>query len=69
MAMGPFAAQDLAGIDIAMSSRHVLAALDRPGQRHPRVIDKIYGEGRLGQKTGAGWYRYDEKRNAQIDPK
>jgi 3-hydroxyacyl-CoA dehydrogenase len=33
MAMGPFAVQDLAGIDIAMSSRRVFAELDRPGER------------------------------------
>jgi len=31
MAMGPFAVQDLAGIDIAMSSRHVFAPLERQG--------------------------------------
>ena len=68
MAMGPFAVQDLAGLDIAMSSRHVFAQLDRPGERHPRTIEMLYAQGRLGQKTGAGWYRYDEKRNARIDP-
>ena len=68
MAMGPFAVQDLAGIDIAMSSRHVFAQLDRLGERHPRTIEMLYAQGRLGQKTGAGWYCYDEKRNARIDP-
>ncbi len=68
MAMGPFAVQDLAGIDIAMSSRHVFAALERPGERNPRVMEMLYAQGRLGQKTGAGWYRYDGGRNAQIDP-
>ena len=68
MAMGPFAAQDLAGIDIAMSSRHVFAPLDRSGSRTPRVIDMLYAHGRLGQKTGAGWYRYDESRRRHDDP-
>jgi 3-hydroxyacyl-CoA dehydrogenase len=68
MAMGPLAVQDLAGIDIAMGSRHVFAALERPGSRNPRVIDMLYAQGRLGQKTGAGWYRYDERRNALPDP-
>lgn len=68
MAMGPLAVQDLAGIDIAMSSRHVFAALERPGVRLPRIMDMVYAQGRLGQKTGAGWYRYAEKRNAQPDP-
>jgi 3-hydroxyacyl-CoA dehydrogenase len=68
MAMGPFAVQDLAGIDIAISSRDVFAALQRAGERYPCVMEKLYEQGRLGQKTGAGWYRYDEKRKAQIDP-
>jgi 3-hydroxyacyl-CoA dehydrogenase len=68
MAMGPFTVQDLAGIDIAMSGRQVFAALERPDGRYPRVMDMIYAQGRLGQKTGAGWYRYDEKRTAHEDP-
>ncbi len=68
MAMGPFAVQDLAGIDIAMSSRHVFESLARPGSRNPQVMEMLYAQGRFGQKTGAGWYRYDEKRNARIDP-
>ena len=67
MAMGPFAVQDLAGIDIAMSSRVVFAVLDRPGGRTPRVIDMLYAQGRFGRKTGAGWYRYEEGRQ-QDDP-
>jgi 3-hydroxyacyl-CoA dehydrogenase len=68
MAMGPFAVQDLAGIDIAMSSRAVFAPLDRTGVRTSRVMEMLDERGRLGQKTGAGWYRYDERRNAQVDP-
>jgi 3-hydroxyacyl-CoA dehydrogenase len=68
MAMGPFAVQDLAGIDIAMSSRHIFAGLQRPGTRQPRVIEKLYEVGRYGQKTGAGWYLYDAKRTPQPDP-
>jgi 3-hydroxyacyl-CoA dehydrogenase len=68
MAMGPFAAQDLAGIDIAMSSRHVFTALERPGTRAPGVMEALYERGRLGQKTGAGWYRYDDKRTRLPDP-
>jgi 3-hydroxyacyl-CoA dehydrogenase len=68
MAMGPLAVQDLAGIDIAMSSRHVFAPLDSPGTRQPRVMEMVHAKGRLGQKTGAGWYRYDETRKAQPDP-
>jgi 3-hydroxyacyl-CoA dehydrogenase len=68
MAMGPFAVQDLAGIDIAMSSRHVFTPLDPPGTRQSRIAERLFAKGRLGQKTGAGWYRYDEKRKALPDP-
>jgi 3-hydroxyacyl-CoA dehydrogenase len=68
MAMGPFAVQDLAGIDIAMSSRHVFAGLERSGTRMPRVMETLYERGRLGQKAGAGWYRYDDKRTRLPDP-
>lgn len=68
MVMGPFAVQDLTGIDIAMSSRHVFAPLEPPGCRHSQVIEMLHALGRLGQKTGAGWYRYDTQRKAQPDP-
>ena len=68
MALGPFATQDLAGIDIAMSSRTVFSQFEKPSVRAPRVIEKLYALGRYGQKTGAGWYRYDEKRNGLPDP-
>lgn len=67
MAMGPFAMQDLAGIDIAIKSRSAFAAIDA-GTRQSRVMESLFAQGRLGQKTGAGWYRYDENRNAQPDP-
>jgi 3-hydroxyacyl-CoA dehydrogenase len=68
MAMGPFTAQDLAGIDIAMGSRHVFVDVDTREGDDPRVIDVLYARGRLGQKTGAGWYRYDETRVPLPDP-
>ena len=68
MAMGPFAVQDLAGIDIAMSSRQVFSSLDDAGGRKPQIIDKLFEAGRLGQKTKAGWYRYGHDGKALPDP-
>jgi 3-hydroxyacyl-CoA dehydrogenase len=68
MAMGPFAVQDLAGIDIAMNSRSAFTAPEQNGGRQSRLMETLFAHGRLGQKTGAGWYRYDEKRRAQSDP-
>jgi 3-hydroxyacyl-CoA dehydrogenase len=68
MAMGPFAVQDLAGIDIALASRHLFVTQERQRRRTPRVMELLFAQGRLGQKTGAGWYRYDDNRSALPDP-
>jgi 3-hydroxyacyl-CoA dehydrogenase len=67
MAMGPLAVQDLVGIDISVSSVPLFAHLDRPGFRRPRVMEKLFTAGRLGRKTRAGWYQYDERGNRQAD--
>jgi 3-hydroxyacyl-CoA dehydrogenase len=67
MAMGPFAVDDLAGIDVGWRVRKENPQLSPPGERTPLVADKLYELGRYGQKTGAGWYRY-EGRRAVVDP-
>ncbi len=36
--------------------------------RQPFAEDKLCELGRFGQKTGAGWYKYDENRNQSVDP-
>jgi 3-hydroxyacyl-CoA dehydrogenase len=66
--MGPFAMADLAGLDVGWRNRR--SRLDRltPRERRCDILDRICELGRLGQKTGAGFYRYDEKRSAQPDP-
>jgi 3-hydroxyacyl-CoA dehydrogenase len=66
--MGPFAMSDLAGLDVGWRNRK--SRLDRltPRERACDLLDQVCTLGRLGQKTGAGFYRYDEKRNAQPDP-
>ena len=65
MAMGIFAVDDMAGIDVAWRVRQELGY---SGERRPLVADKLYELGRYGQKRGAGWYRYDEARKASPDP-
>jgi 3-hydroxyacyl-CoA dehydrogenase len=67
MAMGPFAVDDLAGIDVGWRVKQEYPQLHPPGQRAPLVADKLYDLGRYGQKTGAGWYRYDGRTPAS-DP-
>ena len=57
-AMGPFRVGDLAGLDIGWAGRKRRAA-ENPSAYQRVVADAICEQGRYGQKTGAGWYRYD----------
>jgi 3-hydroxyacyl-CoA dehydrogenase len=68
MAMGPLAVGDLGGLDVAWRIRKEFRHLEKPGARQPYVEDKLCEMGRFGQKTGAGWYRYDAERKASVDP-
>lgn len=66
--MGPFAMGDLAGLDVGWRNRR--SRIDRltPREVACDILDQLCELGRLGQKTGAGFYRYDVKRNAMPDP-
>ena len=68
MAMGPLATGDLAGLDVGWRIRKEYRHLQKTGIRQPIAEDKLCELGRYGQKTGAGWYRYDENRRAIADP-
>jgi 3-hydroxyacyl-CoA dehydrogenase len=68
MAMGPLATGDLAGLDVGWRIRQEYRHLEQPGVRQPFVEDRLCEAGRYGQKTGAGWYKYDEQRRATADP-
>ena len=57
--MGPFAVSDLSGLDISYDTRKRRAAAD-PNFRKLHVPDRLVEMGRKGQKTGAGWYRYEK---------
>jgi len=59
MAMGPFAVGDLAGLDIGYRSRRDQGI--EPGSvREHALADRLVEEGRLGQKTGRGYYQYPD---------
>ena len=67
--MGIFAVQDLSGLDIAWARRKAKAATRDPNERYVAIGDRLCELGRFGQKTGAGWYRYEEgERRGSIDP-
>jgi 3-hydroxyacyl-CoA dehydrogenase len=64
LAMGPFRMGDLAGLDIGWATRKRKAAEAGTAMK-PMVADALCEAGRFGQKTGAGWYRYEA---GQRDP-
>jgi 3-hydroxyacyl-CoA dehydrogenase len=67
-AMGPFRMSDLAGNDIGWAIRKRRYA-ERPNMIYSRLADRLCELGRFGQKTGAGWYRYEPgRRDALADP-
>jgi 3-hydroxyacyl-CoA dehydrogenase len=58
MAMGPFTMSDMAGGDIGWETRKRRAAED-PNFTFSKIPDLLCEQGRFGQKTGKGWYRYE----------
>lgn len=75
-AMGVFRMSDLSGLDVGWRVRKAdgLVAPDgakgqpariRQGQRYSPLGDLLCDQGRFGQKTGSGWYRY-EKPGSQV---
>ena len=66
-AMGPFAVQDLAGLDISWARRKRLAPTRSPKERYVPIADRLCEAGRFGQKTGRGWYRYEGGKR-MVDP-
>jgi 3-hydroxyacyl-CoA dehydrogenase len=69
MVMGPFRVSDLAGNDIGWAIRKRRYAEQPTLAARPNVADALCEQGRFGQKTGKGWYRYEAgQRNAIPDP-
>ncbi len=66
-AMGPCRVGDLAGLDIGWAIRKRQAATRDPNERYCKIPDLICELGRFGQKTGAGYYRYEAGRKAVPD--
>jgi 3-hydroxyacyl-CoA dehydrogenase len=69
--VGPFGMQDIAGIDVGWRIRQHLKSVGKTRAEGPQssVPDRLYEMGRYGQKTGAGWYRYEPGSRARIpDP-
>jgi 3-hydroxyacyl-CoA dehydrogenase len=58
-AMGPFRMGDLAGNDVGWYIRK-RRYQEKPHLRYSRTADLLCEMGRFGQKTGAGWYDYQQ---------
>src|SRR5690606_6253121 len=67
-AMGPFAVADRSGLDIALRMRQARADSRDPRARYVTIPDQLCALERLGRKTGAGYYRYDEQLQRHEDP-
>ena len=61
MAMGPLAMADLAGLDIGYKVREVMTAEQKGNPATYCIADALVEQGRLGQKSGSGYYTYDPK--------
>jgi 3-hydroxyacyl-CoA dehydrogenase len=70
--VGPYGMQDIAGIDVGARIRQYLASIGKSRAEGPQseIPDRLFALGRYGQKTGAGWYKYDApgSRNRMPDP-
>lgn len=69
MKLGPFEVSDMAGLDIAWARRKRLAPTRDPEMRYVAIADYLCEMGRLGQKTGSGYYLYEAgSRAGKPDP-
>jgi 3-hydroxybutyryl-CoA dehydrogenase len=69
--MGPFALMDLIGIDVNLAAaRGLFEASGRPPRFRPSPIqEELVGAGRLGRKSGEGFYRYADGRSTGPAPR
>lgn len=66
--MGPFRVYDLAGLDISLAIEKRRAETRPADERFSPLLERICDMGRHGQKTGAGWYQYEDGRTPVPDP-
>ena len=66
--MGPYALSDLAGLDVAWAARKARFNRLTPREQACNILDQLCEQQRFGQKTGRGYYIYDDKRKASPDP-
>ncbi len=69
MPMGPYELGDLTGLQIAWANRKRQAATRPEAERYITIADQLCELERFGQRSGKGWYRYEEgNRKPIVDP-
>lgn len=69
MAMGPFEAQDMSGLQIALANRRRQDATRDPNERYVPISDLLCAADRFGRRSGKGWYAYPQgSRSGVPDP-
>jgi 3-hydroxyacyl-CoA dehydrogenase/enoyl-CoA hydratase/carnithine racemase len=68
MPMGPFAVLDEVGIDVAHAVARLFAEAFPSRFDPPRLLEALVRAGRLGRKSGAGFYRYGRRGRRAADP-
>jgi 3-hydroxybutyryl-CoA dehydrogenase len=59
--MGPLELADLVGLDARLNNlRSMCEQSGREDYRPPEILERLVAAGRLGRKSGWGFYRYDE---------
>jgi 3-hydroxyacyl-CoA dehydrogenase len=67
MAMGILAVFDMAGIDVGVNVHRANASRYPPDPTYYQADVALHDAGRLGQKNGKGYYRYESGNRARID--
>jgi 3-hydroxyacyl-CoA dehydrogenase/enoyl-CoA hydratase/3-hydroxybutyryl-CoA epimerase/3-hydroxyacyl-CoA dehydrogenase/enoyl-CoA hydratase/3-hydroxybutyryl-CoA epimerase/enoyl-CoA isomerase len=68
MPMGPITLNDLVGNDTALFAGRVVNAAFADRAATTRILDELVAAGRLGQKSGAGFYSYAKSSRGADDP-
>jgi 3-hydroxyacyl-CoA dehydrogenase/enoyl-CoA hydratase/3-hydroxybutyryl-CoA epimerase/3-hydroxyacyl-CoA dehydrogenase/enoyl-CoA hydratase/3-hydroxybutyryl-CoA epimerase/enoyl-CoA isomerase len=68
MPMGPITLNDLVGLDTSLYAGQVVNSAFADRAKTTRILDALVAAGRLGQKSGAGFYSYAKGSKGSDDP-
>jgi 3-hydroxyacyl-CoA dehydrogenase/enoyl-CoA hydratase/3-hydroxybutyryl-CoA epimerase/3-hydroxyacyl-CoA dehydrogenase/enoyl-CoA hydratase/3-hydroxybutyryl-CoA epimerase/enoyl-CoA isomerase len=68
MPMGPITLNDVVGLDTSLYAGKVVGKAYAERAAQPHILDDLVAAGRLGQKSGAGFYSYAKGSRGSDDP-